>query len=281
MKRPVLSPIILVDKKQVALFLLSFREIAQRLALVGVMSLLALSAMAQPVGASVSSAAPYCPNGSITVMFTTANWTNNSIAHLDLMASDGVTVVQNDIGPTYTTDPPAAPTTLSGTLPGSVNFGTQYRLRIRVTGSSPITGDGTTNTGLFTITTPTINTPTVTPAGPYCPGDMITVTFTTGGCAFPGGNVFTVQLDDNAGFSSPVNLKWTGEWLPSNCPLVVTIPSNTDPVASNDPYVKLRSQWLQTLFKVQDASTFRVTDPPIRPGPSCNPLPGRWIRSDV
>jgi hypothetical protein len=253
MKRPVLSPIILVDKKQVALFLLSFREIAQRLALVGVMSLLALSAMAQPSGASVSSGAPYCPNGSITVGFTTANWTNNSVAHLDLMASDGVTVVQNDIGSTYTTDAPA-PTSLSGTLPGSVSFGTQYRLRVRVTDSSPNTGDGTTNTALFTITTPTINTPTVTPAGPYCPGDMITVSFTTGGCPFPGGNVFTVQLDDNAGFSSPVNLTPTG----ASSPLVVTIPSNTEPgsnyrvrvVASNPNTVQSSG-----------STTFRVRTP--------------------
>ena len=44
-----------------------------------------------------------------------------------------------------------------------------------------------------------LNNPTVSPAGPYCPGDMIDITFT--GSNLPDGEDLEVFIGDNSGYN--------------------------------------------------------------------------------
>lgn len=109
----------------------------------------------------------------------------------------------------------------------NLRFGFRFVNTESFSGADPAFGvDQIEITGVSSVSN-TINTGSVN-SGPYCPGDVISVPFSSSG-TFNAGNVYTAQLSDVGGnFNTPVNIGTLSSTSNSGI-ITATIPTNTPP----------------------------------------------------
>ncbi|MBK7149342.1 MAG: hypothetical protein IPH78_11110, partial [Bacteroidetes bacterium] len=158
-----------------------------------------------------------CANGSIAVGFQTYGCTPSSsnIYRLQMSTTSAFTSATN-IGSLTST-------TTGGTVTGTIPAGTTGIRYFRVVSTSPVqlySDYFSKNVGQPVITVGTV--------ADDCAGSMLPVPYTTSGCAYGSGNVFTVELSSNGGsFSTPVALGTVASTAASGTLNVGNIPSST------------------------------------------------------
>lgn len=159
-----------------------------------------LSQASPALSTNIILGSPFCQGTAVSVPYTACGFSAGNIFTAQLSDESGSFTAPITIGTIAAT----ASGIINALIPGAINAGSGYR--IRVTASNPVV-TGNDNGINLSVSSP-ISTGSVSYA-PACPGGALTVPYTVNSsCAvFNAGNIFTAQLSDASGsFASPVNI---------------------------------------------------------------------------